>query len=248
MTALLIRNWDKWQSYRKDRGAPPWIKVHRRLFLNPEWNSLTDAQKGQVISLWVLASDRNGAIPDDARMLRKLCGLDDTPDIDLFISLGFIEKRTTTKRRKHDNQEQPERLSQTHGHVRLDTEAEAETEAETDARAGRADGLDVVAWERWLTYRAGIRKPLKPVSQQAAQKQLAAFGKDQAAVVEQSIANGWQGLFALKQPAKVNGYPQTDDDWMAKGRELGIHAKPGETMRAYTGRLKTALEGQHGNA
>lgn len=64
------------------------------------------------------------------------------------------------------------------------------------------DGLDVPAWTRWLSYRTQIRKPLKPASIPAAQRTLAAFGSEQSAVIEQSIANGWQGLF----PLKVNGH------------------------------------------
>lgn len=60
--------------------------------------------------------------------------------------------------------------------------------------------LDSLAWEKWIDYRKQVRKPLKPASIPAAQRQLAAFGSDQVAVVEQSIANGWQGLFPLKNP------------------------------------------------
>lgn len=59
-------------------------------------------------------------------------------------------------------------------------------------------GLDRNAWSTWFEYRKQIRKPLKPASILAAQRKLAAFGSDQAAVVEQSIANGWQGLFSMK--------------------------------------------------
>ena len=62
-------------------------------------------------------------------------------------------------------------------------------------------GLDAVSWKRWTDYRTQIRRPLKPVSIPAAQRELAAFGAEQAAVVEQSIAHGWQGLFALKPKA-----------------------------------------------
>lgn len=65
-------------------------------------------------------------------------------------------------------------------------------------------GLDVEAWERWLDYRKQIRRPLKSVSIPTAQKALAAFGVDQAAVVNQSIANGWQGLFPLKAKATTS--------------------------------------------
>ena len=64
-------------------------------------------------------------------------------------------------------------------------------------------GLDPAAWSRWCDYRKQIRKPLKPVSIPAAQRELAAFGSDQSAVVEQSVAQGWQGLFALKARPKA---------------------------------------------
>lgn len=54
-------------------------------------------------------------------------------------------------------------------------------------------GLDQAAWKLWQNYRK-----LKPKSIELAQKRLLTFGSSQLAVVEQSIANGWQGLFELK--------------------------------------------------
>lgn len=71
------------------------------------------------------------------------------------------------------------------------------------------NGLDQATWTRWLAYRQKIKKPIKPPSMEAAQKSLAAFGSDQAAVVEQSIAQGWQGLFALKRNG--NGTRHADE-------------------------------------
>lgn len=53
-----------------------------------------------------------------------------------------------------------------------------------------------------MDYRKQIRRPIKPVSVPAAQLKLAAYGEDQAEVVEQSIANGWQGLFEPRKAAK----------------------------------------------
>lgn len=58
--------------------------------------------------------------------------------------------------------------------------------------------LNVEAWHRWEQYRRETRKPIKPASVLAAQRKLAGYGADQGAVVEQSIANGWQGLFDVK--------------------------------------------------
>jgi uncharacterized protein YdaU (DUF1376 family) len=60
------------------------------------------------------------------------------------------------------------------------------------------DGLNQEAWKAWCDYRSAISKPLKSVSKPAAAKQLAKYGHQQMAVVEQSIANQWQGLFPLK--------------------------------------------------
>lgn len=82
---------------------------------------------------------------------------------------------------------------------------------ETEQRQSRADTennpltplLNQEAFERFRTYRKSLGKPIRPASIDAAQRALAKFGEDQAAIVEQSIANGWQGLFALK-PAGVS--------------------------------------------
>lgn len=66
-----------------------------------------------------------------------------------------------------------------------------------------AQGLDAAAWKRWVDYRLEIRKPLKPASHQAAMTALARYGAQQGAVVDQSISNGWQGLFDLKPGATI---------------------------------------------
>lgn len=68
--------------------------------------------------------------------------------------------------------------------------------------------LNVEAWHRWEQYRKQIRKPIHPASTLAAQRKLAAFGPDQSAVVEQSIADGYQGLFPLKNKPKSQEEPR----------------------------------------
>ena len=91
MEYLKIMNWDKWQTYRKDRGQPPWIKIHRRLMRNPEWVSLTDAERGQLVSMWLLAADHDGVIPASAPLIQKLCFMSDEPNLNKFTDLEFIE-------------------------------------------------------------------------------------------------------------------------------------------------------------
>ena len=59
--------------------------------------------------------------------------------------------------------------------------------------------LDEGAWTRWIAYRIAIKKPLKPMSEEAAKLKLMRWGAEQCAVVEQSIANQWTGLFDLRK-------------------------------------------------
>jgi len=95
MDYLKICNWDKWQTYRSDRGRPSWIKIHRCLLRDPEWVELTDTERGQLVTMWLLAADREGEIPADPVLIQKLCYMGKKPDINRFILLGFIESDTS---------------------------------------------------------------------------------------------------------------------------------------------------------
>jgi hypothetical protein len=67
------------------------------------------------------------------------------------------------------------------------------------------ENLDQDAWDRWKAYRTAIRKPIKPASEHAMQLKLSKFGADQGEVVDQSIANQWQGLFEPKRAKPLPG-------------------------------------------
>lgn len=123
-----IRNWASWQTYRRDRGQPPWIKVHREVLRNPDWVALTDAQRGQLVSLWILAADKDGEIPNCGRVLMKLCYMDQEPDLELFERLGFIER---------DANVAPTWRQDAAPEAEAETEVEAEAEAEEDGGASR---------------------------------------------------------------------------------------------------------------
>lgn len=64
-------------------------------------------------------------------------------------------------------------------------------------------------WERWIAYRKEIKKPLQAMSLKSAyEKLLKMAGGDYIlaeGIIEQSIANGWQGLFELKTQNDNNG-------------------------------------------
>lgn len=158
MNYLKICNWDKWQSYRKDRGKPPWIKLHRELLRHPEWACLDDGQRGQLIVIWLLAADRDGQIPDDPKILQKIGLMNKTPNIKLFIEQGFIEHDvnvTSTRRQRGVN------VTSTRRHVdRTELDTEADTDTDKTLMSGKPD--DACHLLSFLNEKTG--KKFKPVA------------------------------------------------------------------------------------
>ena len=90
MKYLYVNDWDEHQTYRRDRKPPPWIKTHRSLRSSAKWAALTDAEKGQLVSIWIAAADRDGYVPDDPIVLQRMCQLDKKPDINKFKDLRLL--------------------------------------------------------------------------------------------------------------------------------------------------------------
>lgn len=112
-------------------------------------------------------------------------------------------EREAKRREKSTNREQPVNEAPPN-HKPLTTNQEPRTNKEKKGASAEIvfpEGLDQQAWTRWLDYRKAAGKALKPVSWPSAMQALAKHGNNQMAVVDQSIANGWQGLFALKPGA-----------------------------------------------
>ena len=135
MNHLAIHDWDEHQTYRKDRGQPPWIKVHRHIMRNLKWISLDDAERGQLVAMWLLAADHNGVIPASPHMIQKLCFMSDLPNLQKFIDLGFLDGEW----RQHDATPTPTRRQRDVPETEAETEADTEVEAEREGpkRAAR---------------------------------------------------------------------------------------------------------------
>ena len=68
-------------------------------------------------------------------------------------------------------------------------------------------------------------------------------GGDPVKILDQSTANGWKGVFAIKG----NGAGKSDGSWLfsdkgtqEKGREVGLEARPGESMEGFRDRIRMA--------
>jgi len=60
------------------------------------------------------------------------------------------------------------------------------------------------AWDEWKAFRKEIKKTLKPSTEKKQIEFLRARGPDAVAIINQSITNGWTGLFDLKKQNHVN--------------------------------------------
>jgi hypothetical protein len=210
MQKLLVNDWENWQTYRSDRGAPPWIKVHRNLLSNSKWATLSDAEKGQLVSIWIVAADNNGEVPNDARVLRKICQLDAEPDIVKFLKLGLLSCCDVNVASTWRQLDAPE------------TETETETETDksnpltpqggkaldfSDKKTNRKESIilpeqiDPETWNDYLEMRKKMKRPATGRAQELTIAKLMQFwseGEEPNQILEQSIQNAWQGVFTTK--------------------------------------------------
>jgi hypothetical protein len=64
--------------------------------------------------------------------------------------------------------------------------------------------LDKEVWAGWEQHRKEIRKKLTPSTKQSQLRMLEKNQKDHVEIIENSIQNGWTGLFPLKKKAPAN--------------------------------------------
>ena len=200
---MKIANWDEWQTYRNDRGAPPWIKIHRSLLTSSKWAVLTDSEKGQLISLWIVAADKSGEIPDDPRILMKVCQLDDHPNINKFIELGFLvaecqpnDTQTTPKRQPNDSPEERRGeesiVEKSRGH-----ETKKLTLDIKSMRAMRPDDVDKQLWDEYLQLRSRKKADKTERAMKAIIKSLVDCmenGVSRQNMIEMCVEKGWKGV------------------------------------------------------
>ncbi len=83
---------DKLQSY-KDR-KPDWIKLYMKFIDDHKYASLPDAQKGQLVSLWLFAARYGKPMPYDATFIASKINATEPVRLSTFLDVRFIEKTT----------------------------------------------------------------------------------------------------------------------------------------------------------
>ncbi len=135
MKYLRVKNWDNFQHY-KDRN-PPWIKLHRTLLDDYEFCALPDLVKGQLMLIWVFASQNEGKIPQDAKFIERKLGFSERAALQQMVEAGFLlpeQPASTDAGEPLADCKQPASTVLALARSR-DLEPTKATETETDARA-----------------------------------------------------------------------------------------------------------------
>lgn len=178
---------------------------------NRKWARLSDAEKGQLVSIWILAADRDGQVPNDAFLLKKICMLDTEPSLDKFIELGLL---TPTGRQRDVNVTSARRQSDA-------------PEAEPDIRGDKKEPYGSSGEQ---DSPAAYSVPLtKGKFHHVTADDLAHYRKTYPAVdVDQSLRNilEWLELNKRKRSGTVKGSKQRIATWLAKDQDKASKTKP----------------------
>jgi hypothetical protein len=87
---LQVRKWADFQHYR-DR-QPTWIKLYRKLLTDYEFQRLTDAERGQLVMIWLLAAELDNKIPNDPAWVRARIGSRRAVPLSRFVAAGFLQE------------------------------------------------------------------------------------------------------------------------------------------------------------
>lgn len=88
---LAVKNFERFQHYKNKGGAPAWIKLHKSLLHDYEFQSLSDKAKAHLILIWLLVSQRNDRrIPNNARWIAQQIGANERIDLENLVASGWL--------------------------------------------------------------------------------------------------------------------------------------------------------------
>lgn len=90
---LSVKNWARFQHYKKRN--PPWIKLYTAILDDDNFACLPDAAKGQLVSLWALASRRGNRIPYKVAYLRDALNVTGKLYVEELIAAGWLIDAST---------------------------------------------------------------------------------------------------------------------------------------------------------
>lgn len=139
---IRVKNWGKFQHF-KDR-SPPWIKLYRDLLDDMEWHELDAEAAKALVSIWLIASEKEGELPDIKKLAFRMRMHVSTLESIIFQLSHWLERddiNVISERYQEDTDNQNCENSSDIGTISLtrSRETEGEREKEDMAKTGVAD-------------------------------------------------------------------------------------------------------------
>ncbi len=229
---LSVKNWNTFQQY-KDRD-PKWIKLHRDILNNYDFDQLTEIQQNHLIKIWLLASKLDNKIPNDTTWIGRQIGAKSKVDVKQLVTHGFIVVY-----------ESVQECTETYENVPRDREETETYKEETDTDL--PDFINAQTWADFRQHRKEKKQPLKPTTMKRLFKKMEKWHADKIDVnelLDTSIRNGWTGVFPPKDKRKANGTSITHladhelEEWARRNNAPGPKHQVGYNFDRYRADLE----------
>ena len=144
---LQVKNWSQFQHYG-DRN-PLWVKVYLAILDDYGFASLSDAEAGQLMKIWLLAAKSKGTLPNDAKWIAGRINATSRLRLQRFIDLGFLIEADA-------GQSASELLARPEGNpepiatLEKEREKRKKVEEETNNPSPRVEATTVAGWDEFL--------------------------------------------------------------------------------------------------
>lgn len=214
---LIPKNWVNFQHYK--HRSPPWIKLHKNLLDDMQYQRLPIASKALAPMLWLLASESvNGEIDksiDEIAFRLRMSEKDLENAIKPLIINGFFIDASNM-------------LASSLQDATSETERETEKEKETKKEIVTPDGVSVDLWKDFLAHRKRLKANVTPRVVDMLIKEAQKANMALSDVIELILFKGWRS-FEAEWVKNGNNQPKIDKSWQFsdagienKAKELGI--------------------------
>lgn len=183
---MRVKNWYKFQAYKHRR--PPWLKLHRDLIEKREWIELDGEAAKLLVSLWILAAEKEGELPDTENIAWRLRMSEAETARCLGLLSAFIEDAPCCAIKDAASAKTPE------------AKESVTTTTKKPAVKGVKDlvaaGVDVGHAADWLRVRREKRAPLTATAWDALCREADHAGITPAQAVQMCAERGWQSYQA----------------------------------------------------
>lgn len=193
---LKVKNWNDFQHY-KDR-SPPWIKLHKSLLDNFEYQCLPVASKAIAPMIWLLASENvEGIVSDDLSKIafRLRMSISDVQNaLEPLIHGGFLEPDSTmlAERLQDSTPETYKKDTETEG-----CKPSVSTVRDRQTVYPKPDDVDKNVWDEFVSHRKRKKAAITPLTMEGIYREVELAGWTLNDALREVVERNWQTFKAI---------------------------------------------------